>query len=275
MPESNSTSAGFSVLESSARKHVEEGATGSHGGTGGDGVVLISQAQEMFRQEKKKGERSGYYPSQSAKSFLKDYFEYNPPTQLDPSHPTTSFSVDQMIQFARAVGIVVPLDSYSMLEELLLKARVDSGVHPVASRYPTWRSLFTVVPGSSVGDNVASQSVYSQPTITETESSNVVMSWGALEQSCSSRQADARLVEKCTASDSLKTLQQIKCSEKKKKASTWKWSRECRLNPFLPCGDEKGGYVFTEEKLELAPFAEVFARGPEDPLQNKPCSCCM
>ena len=131
------------------------------------------------------------------------------------------------------------------------------------------------MPGLSVGDNVASRSVYSLPTITETETSYVVMSGGSLEQSCSSRQADARLVEKCTASDSLKTLQQIKCSEKKKKASTWRWSREIRLKPFLPCGDEKGGYVFTEEKLELAPFAEVFATGLEDPPQNKHCFCCM
>ena len=38
---------------------------------------------------------------------------------------------------------------------------------------------------------------------------------------------------------------------------------------------EKGGYVFTEEMLELAPFAKVFATGPEDPLENKYCFYCM
>ena len=43
----------------------------------------------------------------------------NPPTHLDPSHPTTSFSPDQLIQFARAVGLEVSLASYSMLEDLL------------------------------------------------------------------------------------------------------------------------------------------------------------
>ena len=134
MPESSSISAGFSVLESFARKQFEEGAMGSHGGRGGDGVVLIPPAQEMFRQEKQKKEMSGYYSSHSGKSLLKDYLEFNPTTQLDPSHPTTSFSVDQMIQFARAVGIEVSLASYIMLEDLLLKARVGSGVHPVAPR---------------------------------------------------------------------------------------------------------------------------------------------
>ena len=55
----------------------------------------------------------------------------------------------------------------------------------------------------------------------------------------------------------------------------WKWSREGRQNPLLPAGDDKGGYVFTEEMLELAPFAKVFARGPDDPLKNRYSFCCM
>ena len=52
-----------------------------------------------------------------------------------------------------------------------------------------------------VGDSVASRSVYSLPNITETETSDVVISGGALEEPCFSRQADARFVEKCTASE--------------------------------------------------------------------------
>ena len=40
--------------------------------------------------------RTKYYPSQSAKSLLKDFFEHNPPTHLDATHHTTSFSADQM-----------------------------------------------------------------------------------------------------------------------------------------------------------------------------------
>ena len=101
------------------------------------------------------------------------------------------------------------------------------------------------------------------------------------EEPCSSRQADARLalgsesVER-PGTDSLKTLQQIKSSQKKKKKSqSCKWSRECRLNPLLPSGDDKGGYVFTEEMLELALFAKVFAIGPEDPLEDKYCFYCL
>ena len=74
--------------------------------------------------------------------------------------------------------------------------------------------------------------------------------------------------------DGLKVLQRIKSSQRKKSRS-YKWSGEGRLNPLLPSGDDKGGYVFTEEMLELALFAKVFATGPEDPLENKYCFYCM
>ena len=55
----------------------------------------------------------------------------------------------------------------------------------------------------------------------------------------------------------------------------WKWSREGRQNPLLPTGDDKGCYVFTEKMLELAPFAKVFATGPDDPLKNWYSFYCM
>ena len=51
----------------------------------------------------------------------------------------------------------------------------------------------------------------------------------------------------------------------------WKWSRVGRQNPLLPAGNDKEGYVFTEEMLELAPFAKVFATGPDDPIRNRYC----
>ena len=130
-----------------------------------------------------------------------------------------------------------------------------------------------------MGDSVASRSVYSLPTITETEGTSVIVSGDVVEEPCSSRQADARLAmgtestEK-PGNDSLKILQQIKSSQKKKSCFC-KWSREGRLNPLLPNGDDKGGYVFTEEMLELGPFAKMFATGPEDPLENKYCFYCM
>ena len=104
----------------------------------------------------------------------------------------------------------------------------------------------------------------------------------SLQDLCSSGQADARLVVEHAGgekpgSDSLKTLKEIKRGEKRKRQSKmWKWSREGRQNPLLPAGDEKGGYVFTEEMIELAPFAKVFATGPDDPLNNRYCFfvCC-
>ena len=74
--------------------------------------------------------------------------------------------------------------------------------------------------------------------------------------------------------DSLKTLGQIR-SDVRKKGELYKWSREGRPNPISPSGSDGGGYVFTEEMLELAPFAKVFATGPENPLKNRHCFYCM
>ena len=130
-----------------------------------------------------------------------------------------------------------------------------------------------------MGDSVASRSVYSLPTIAKTEGTSVIVSGVVVEEPCSSRQAGARLAmgiettEK-PGTDSLKILQQIKSGQKKKSRSR-KWSRKGQLNPLLPNGDDKGSYVFTEEMLELAPFAKVFATGLEDPLENKYCFYCM
>ena len=98
-----------------------------------------------------------------------------------------------MIQFARALGLEVSLASYSMLGDLLLKARGGSGAYPVTSRYPTGTSPFPSVVGSSTGDSVASRPVYPLPTFNEIEGTNVVVSGNVLEKPCSSKQADARL----------------------------------------------------------------------------------
>ena len=278
MEGSDFTSGGFSTLEAIAKKRADDRDRGLFELSSGDGMVRVPPAESNAEQEKV--DKVKYYPSQSAKSLLKDFFELNPPTHLDPSHPTTSFSADQMIQFARAVGLEVSLASYGMLEDLLLKARIG-GVGPaVGSRHSVGKSPFPSVAVSSWGDSVASRTNYSLPTVTEVDVGSVVGTDVALEEPCSSRQADARLtaghgsVEE-PGSDSLKTLQEIKRNEKRKQAKMWKWSREGRQNPLLPAGNDKGGYVFTEEMLELAPFAKVFATGPDDPVNNRYCFYCM
>ena len=51
--------------------------------------------------------RSKYYPSEPARILLKECFADNPPVQLDPHQQVTGMSSDQMIQFARAVGLEV------------------------------------------------------------------------------------------------------------------------------------------------------------------------
>ena len=167
-----------------------------------------------------------------------------------------------------------------MLEDLLLKARGSIGAHPVASRYSAGKSPFPSVAGSTMGDSVASRSAYSLAIFTETEGTDVIVGGDVVEEPFSSRQVGARLAMGIERSerpktDSLKTLQQIKTSQKKmmmkkkKKSRSCKWSREGRLNPLLP------GYVFTGEMLELAPFAKVLAIGREGPLENKYCDYSM
>ena len=65
--------------------------------------------------------RSKYYPSDSARTLLKECFADNPPLQLDPHQQLTEMSSDQMIQLARAIGLEVSLATLGVLEDVLLK----------------------------------------------------------------------------------------------------------------------------------------------------------
>ena len=217
--------------------------------------------------------RSKFYPSESARTLLKECFADNPPVQLDPHQQVTGMSSDQMIQFARAVGLEVSLATFGMLEDVLLKIGGKTGrnVGEKGSEQSAARSRS----GSTVMESVASRSFYSLPTMTESFDSDRLV--GDLsQQPCSSRQANAALgfsrtdVNEFNDTDGLKTLGQIR-SDARKKCELYKWSREGRPNPISPSGSDGGGYVFTEEMLELAPFAKIFATGSENPLKNRHC----
>ena len=126
VPESFVTTGGFSTLEGIAQRQADGSFVDSRMCGEGEGMVRILPVEEMFLQEVTAKQRTRFYPSQLAKSLLKESFELNPPTHLDRGHATTSFSADQMTQFAWAVGLKVSLASYSMLEDPLLKARGGS-----------------------------------------------------------------------------------------------------------------------------------------------------
>ena len=79
---------------------------------------------------------------------------------------------------------------------------------------------------------------------------------------------------KINDTDSLKTLGQTR-SDARKKGELYRWSREGRPNPISPSVSDGGGYVFIEEMLEIAPFAKIFATGPENPLKNWHCFYCL
>jgi len=221
--------------------------------------------------------RSKYYPSESARTLLKECFADNPPVQLDPHQQVTGMSSDQMIQFARAVGLEVSLATFGMLEDVLLKIGGKTG--RTVGEKGSGQSASLSRSGSTVMESVASRSFYSLPTITESFDSDRLVG-DVSQQPCSSRQADAALgfsqteVTEINDTDSLKTLGQIP-SDARIKCELYKWSREGRPNPISPSGSDGGGYVFTEEMLEVAPFAKIFATGPENPLKNRHCFYCM
>ena len=221
--------------------------------------------------------RSKYCPSESARTLLKECFADNPPLQLDPHQQVTGMNSDQMIQFARAVGLEVCLTTFGMLEDVLLKIGGKSG-RSVGEK-GSGRSASLGRSGSTVMESVASRSFYSLPTITESFDSDRLVG-DPSQQPCSSRQADAALgfsrteMTEINDTDNLKTLGQIR-SGARKKCELYRWSREGRPSPISPSGSDGGGYVFTEEMLEVAPFAKIFATGPENPLKNRHCVYCM
>ena len=90
------TEFGLSELEIMARAKAQELEPDSHI-VSSDGIVCVPTVSSSGGLPNANASRTKYYPSQSAKSFLKDFFEHNPPTRLDATHQTTSFSADQMI----------------------------------------------------------------------------------------------------------------------------------------------------------------------------------
>ena len=221
--------------------------------------------------------RSKYYPSESARTLLKECFADNPPVQLDPHQQLTGMSLDQTIQFARAIGLEVSLATFGMLEDVLLKIGGKTGRN--VGEKGSGQSVSLSRSESTVIESVASRSFYSLPTITESFDSDH-LAGDFSQQPCFSRQADAALdfsrteVTKINESDSLKTPGQIP-SDARKKGELYKWSSEGRPNPISPSGSDGCGYVFTEEMLEIAPFATIFASGPKNPLKNRHCFYCM
>ena len=210
------TEYGTSELESIARRRVDNLSGGRVFEAVESDIPAVSGATV---QPGLGAGRSKYYPSESARTLLKECFADNPPVQLDPHQQLTGLSSDQMIQFARAVGLEVSLATFGMLEDVLLKIGGKTGrnVGGKGSKQSALRSRS----GSTVMESVTSRSFYSLPTITESFDSDR-LAGDLSEQACSSRQADAILgfwrteVNEFNDTDSLKTLGQIRSDARKK-----------------------------------------------------------
>ena len=200
------TEFGLSELEMMARAKAQELGPDSQL-VSSDGMVRVPTVDSSGGPPDVGAVRTKYHPSQSAKSLLEDFFEHNLPTHLNATHLTTSFSADQMVQFAKVMGLEVSLASFGMLEDLLLTATLIGGGR--GGRKASSRSVFYSRARRRVGDSVASRSVYSLPTVTEsTESEQMALS---SQEPCSSRQVDVALssvpvVYDKSGTDSLKTL---------------------------------------------------------------------
>ena len=186
---------------------------------------------------------SKYYPSDCAIIFLKECFADIPPSQLDPHQQLTGMRSDQMIQFARAIGLEVSLVTFGISEDVLLKIGGKNGRN--VGDESSGQSLPFSGAGFTVMESVASRSFFSLPTITKSFGS-VPFAEVLAQQPCSSRQTDAALdfsrteVTEINDTDGLKTVGQNR-SDARKKSNLYKWSREDRSNPFSSSGSDDGG----------------------------------
>ena len=155
------TDYGTSELESIARRRVGDLSGGRFCGTAELDLPGFSGATV---QPGLGAGRSKYYPSGSARTLLKECFSNNPPVQLDPHQQLTGMSSDQMIQFARAIGLEVSLAYFGMLEDVFLKISRKTGRN--VGKKGSGKSVSLSRSGSTVMESVASRSFYSLPTIT-------------------------------------------------------------------------------------------------------------
>ena len=163
-------------------------------------------------------------------------------------------------------GSVIGHLCFGMLEDVLSKFGARTGKS--AGDKGSEQSLLFSRARPTVVEVVDSRSFYSLPTITESFGSDP--STGDPSQHPSNRlQIDAALgfsqtqVTDITGSDSWKTSGQIRF-DARKKSNSYKWSSEERPNTILRSGSDDGRYMFTEEMLEIAPFAKMFATGLEN-----------
>ena len=89
----------------------------------------------------------------------------NPTTHIDQRQITGS-KANQLIQFATEVGLEMPSAISGMLEDLLLKINSKTG-RGGGGEDVCLQSPFPSKYGSTVAESVASRSLYSLPTITE------------------------------------------------------------------------------------------------------------
>ena len=74
VPESFLTSGGLSTLEGIARRQADGRFVDARSDGEEEGMVSIPPVEELFLQEVTAKEKTKYYPSQSEKSLLKEYF---------------------------------------------------------------------------------------------------------------------------------------------------------------------------------------------------------
>ena len=94
-----------------------------------DGFVGVEAIGSSSSATAVEAVRTKVYPTQSKKGLLKESFEPNTTTHLDPAYQATSFfggSIDSICEGGE-LGGELSLASFGMLEDLLLKAKLLGG----------------------------------------------------------------------------------------------------------------------------------------------------
>ena len=105
----NGTVYGTSELKSIAWRRADKLSETKFYGNGQMGFLSLA---EVATQQEMNTRCSKLCSIDSARTLLKECFADNPPVRLDPYQHFTGMSWDQIIQFARAIGLEVPLTTF-------------------------------------------------------------------------------------------------------------------------------------------------------------------
>ena len=135
-------------------------------------------------------------------------------------------------------------------------------------------STFSTVVGSAVGDSVASQSRSSLPAISGCTPR--VVSGGTAQSGEVEQLTNVPEIMSSNEDDvPMAALSRSLASKTEQKEVLFELSQHGRRNPIPASGRDEGGWVFTEEKRQRVPWANLHATGLTNLLEKRHKFYCM